>query len=136
MLANEITLSVDETNDGSVTPDVNHTFRRFEESLNRTTYIHSSGHNVGSRNQLQFYRTLPTASGNFRGSRKGAFKFTKDVVVPGSDGTTITVPLIIEVKMSSPVGSSDADLMVMRQKAIKLLDNDTIMNPFQGLQEI
>lgn len=136
MLANELALTVDETNDGATTPNVDHTFRRFEESQNRTTYVHTSGHSVGSRDQLQFYRTMPTSNGNFRGSRKGAVKFTKDVTVVGVDGTNLTVPLIIEVKMSSPVGVTDADLMVMRQKALALLDNDAVMGPFQGLQEI
>lgn len=136
MLANEITLTVDETNDGATTADVDHVYRRFEENANRTDYIHGSDHQVGSRNQLQFYRTTPTRNGNFKGSRKTTFKFTTDVSVPGVDGETVVAPSIIEVKMSNPVGVTDADLMVQRQKALALLDLDSVMAPFQGLQEI
>lgn len=137
MLDNEITLSVDETNDGVTTADVDHVYRRYDESSStRTTYIHSTNHAIGSRSQLQFYRTQPTVNGNFNGSRKASFKFTDDKVVAGSDGTDITAPLIIEVKLSSPVGVSDADLMVARQKALALLDDDSIMVPLCSLLEI
>lgn len=127
MQADVITLTVDETNDGAATPDVDHVYNRFEEHSNRSVYIEDN-HQLTSQDKLTLYRTFPKASGNFKGTAKSTFKFAKDFQVLGVDGlASLTSPLIVEVSFSVPVGITVADQMVARQKAIALLDNDTIM---------
>lgn len=127
MQPNSITLSVDEENDG-VGP-VNHVFTRFEEYLNRSVYI-GSDHTLSTKNTLGLYRTFPKPSGNFKGVAKTAFKFSQDVGVMGSDGTsTINAPIIIDVGFSIPVGATHAQILIARQRALALLDLDAIMTP-------
>lgn len=127
MQPNEITLSVDEENDG-VGP-VNHVFTRFEEHLNRAVYI-GPLHSMMARNTLTTYRTFPKISGNFRGVAKSAFKFSTDITVPGVDAeTSITAPVIVEVSFSVPVGATAAQTMLYRQRALALLDLDAVMAP-------
>lgn len=127
MQPNEITLSVDEQNDG-VDP-VNHVFSRFEQYQNRSTYV-GPAHALTSRNTLGFYRTFPKPSGNFKGVAKTSLKFTKDLAVDGVDGvSTITSPIITEVSFSIPVGATAAEILIARQKLISLLDSDAVMAP-------
>lgn len=127
MQPNEITLSVDEENDG-VGP-VNHVFTRFEEFQNRATYI-MSDHSMSAKNTLGFYRTFPKKSGNFNGVSKTSFKFTKDILVDGADGVAqITAPIIVDVSFSIPVGATSAQILIARQKALALLDLDAVMTP-------
>lgn len=125
MQPNEITLAVDEENDGVGL--ANHVFSRFEEFQNRASYI-SAEHSLDSRDTLGLYRTLPKPSGNFRGVAKSAVKFSMDVVVTGVDGVSqITSPVIGEVSFSVPVGTSAADALIMRQRIVALMDRDDIM---------
>lgn len=133
MLDNVITLSVDEQNDG-VGP-VNHVYTRFEENLNRTTYIHST-HTLSAKDTLSFYRTLPKPSGNFKGVAKTATKFSKDITVLGADGSNVTAPIIVEVSVSLPVGATAAQALIARQKAVSLLDLDAVMVPAMEQQMI
>lgn len=136
MLANEITLTVDEANDGDTTADVDHVYTRFEEFQNRTTYIGAT-HSLSNRDTLGFYRTFPKANGNFKGVIKNAVKFTKDLSVIGVDGVaTLTSPLIVEVNFSIPVGATTAEVLLARQKALALLDLDTVMNKLNNTLEI
>jgi hypothetical protein len=129
MQPNTITLAVDELNT-DITTD--HVFQRFEEFQNRSVYI-GPNHTVAGRNQLSFYRTFPKQSGNFRGTAKSAVKFTLDKTVLGVDGSSsIVAPLIVEVSFSIPVGTTDADILVMRQSALALLDSDTVMQPLNS----
>jgi hypothetical protein len=66
--------------------------------------------------------------GNFKGTAKSAMKFSKDYAVEGVDGiASLTSPLIFEVSCSVPVGIVVADQMISRQRAIALLDGDTLM---------
>jgi hypothetical protein len=127
MQPNEITLVVDETNDGETTADVSHVYTRFEDFQNRSLYI-GADHALTSRDTLGMYRSFPTPNGNFRGVAKTSFKFTEDVEVDGADGiATITAPMIIEVSCSFPVGSTLAQQMKQRQKALALLDLDDVV---------
>ena len=124
MLANTITLAVDELNNDN---DVEIDFERAYEYTNRTVYT-SENHSLDAKDQLTFYRTLPKVSGNFKGTAKSAFKFSQDFSVTGVDGlASLTSPIILEVGFSVPVGVSVADQLVARQRAIALLDDDTIM---------
>jgi hypothetical protein len=124
MLANTLTLAVDELNNGT---DVDIDFERSFEYTNRTVYT-SENHSLDAKDQLTFYRTLPKVSGNFKGTGKSAFKFSQDFSVTGVDGlAALTSPIILEVGFSVPVGVSVADQLVARQRAIALLDDDTIM---------
>lgn len=127
MQPNEITLSVDEENDG-VGP-VNHVFTRFDEYQNRAVYV-SSTHTPATKDTLSLYRTLPKSSGNFRGTTKSASKFAQDIVVTGVDGVSqLTAPIIVEVSLSLPVGATPAQAKIARQRAVALLDLDSIMSP-------
>lgn len=124
MLADVLTLAVDDlNNDGST----DHVFDRFEEYQNRSVYT-GVNHSVITRDTLSFYRTFPKVMGNFKGTAKCAMKFSKDYAVDGVDGiASLTSPLIIEVSCSVPVGIAVADQMVGRQRVIALLDDDSVM---------
>lgn len=136
MLPNEITLAVDEDNDGGTTSAVNHVYRRFREYAGRTTYIHSDAHSATSRNLIDFYASEAKPAGNFCGVRRASVKFTTDYEVVGKDGvSTITVPVIIEVKISAPVGLESADLIKEKQKVDAMIDLDSIMSPLMELSE-
>lgn len=125
MQPNTINLVVDPLNNGTTETQA---FERYEEYQNRSSYI-GDGHTPDNRNALAMYRTFPTRTGNFKGVAKSSVKFTKDVAVPGVDGVaSITAPIIIEVSYSVPVGTTTADLVEARQRAIALQDLDTIMN--------
>lgn len=129
MQPNEIILAVDLENTAVLT---NQTYTRFEEYLNRATYI-GEGHSLSARNTLSFYRTLPRTSGNFRGTAKTAVKFSRDISVLGVDGTAVIAPQIIEVSFSNPVGVTPAQSLEFRQKGVALLDRDDIMAALNNL---
>jgi len=125
MQADTITLAVDTANTGSTTSTA---FSRYAEELNKTTYIGASHVPNSTVDTLVFGRSLPTKNGTFLGTGKSQAKFTRTMSVAASDGTTLKVPLIIDVNFSVPVGTTSAELVKLRQTAIALLDNDTIMN--------
>lgn len=130
MQPNSFTLSVDTKNDTTTIVDL--TYDRFEENQNRSVYI-GPDHSLTLRNMINLYRTFPTTNGNFKGVAKSAVKLTQDVVVPGVDeSTSITKPVIIDVAISMPVGVSEADALALRQRAVSLLDLDTIMTELQS----
>jgi len=127
MQASTLNLSVDALNSGSPATQA---FARYDDSqAGKSVYI-GENHSLVARDELALYRSFPTKSGNFNGVGKSSFKFTRDVSVPGVDATTtITSPLIIEVRVSAPVGVSDALILEHRQRALALLDDDAIMVP-------
>lgn len=124
MQPDTITLAVDEANNATL---VNHVLTRYEEYLNRSTYI-SGTHDPSARDTLALFRSMPKSNGNFKGVQKTSFKFTKDVAVLGADGSDIVAPIIVEVNFSFPVGSAAASYIERRQSVIALLDSDTIMD--------
>lgn len=130
MLPNVITLAVDKLNDGNI---VNEVLTRFEEQTNRSVYVGES-HSIESRDTCTFYRTLPKPNGNFKGVAKTAFKFSRDLLVLGVDNTTsVSAPLIVEVSFSIPIGATEANKLLARQRAIALLDlDDGVMDPLQN----
>lgn len=126
MQPNEITLAVDVLNNGTT---VNEVYSRFDVNQNRATYIGGS-HAAENRDSFTMYRSFPTKSGNFKGVQKTSVKFTKDHEVPGVDGVaTLTAPVIVEINFSVPVGVTAAQLKTVRQRALALLDTDSIMEP-------
>lgn len=126
MLLPEITLAVDVLNNG--TP-VSQLFQSYDRYQNRSIYI-GSGHNPLSRNTVTFYRSFPTRIGNFLGTAKSSVKFTRDISVPGANGsTTNTAPMIAEVNFAFPSGATAAQMREARQQLIALLDRDDIMVP-------
>lgn len=127
MQPNVITLSVDEEND-NVGP-VNHVFTRFDEYQNRSGYI-SADHTLSNPDTLTLYRTMPKPNGTFRGVGKTSFKFSKSIVVTGVDGVSqLSAPLIVEVSFSIPVGATSSQILIARQRALALLDLDSVMSP-------
>jgi hypothetical protein len=130
---NVITLSVDEANDANV---ADYEYRRLNDHLFRSDYIHSSNHAVDSRDTLNFYATPAKPAGNFRGVQRSSYKFTTDIVVSGVDGVAeITSPIITEVKQSIPVGATNAQILLERQKALAMIDTDAIMDNLNELLE-
>lgn len=125
MQSNVITLNVDELNNDTT---VSTPYTRFDEYQNRTVYV-GENHTLASRDQLTLYRSFPSPSGNFKGVGKSSFKLSRDFIVDGADGVSQLVsPMIIEVKVSIPIGVSDADVLKMRQTAVAMLDLDTVMD--------
>lgn len=84
-------------------------FTRVREELDKTTY-NGPTHAPDKRELLQFYRTAPKQNGASRGMCKSAIKLTRDVSVATVTGETHTMPLIIEVSGSVPVGIAVAEL--------------------------
>lgn len=126
MQPNEIILAVDTLNNDTTN---NETFTRFEEAQNRSVYVGAT-HSVGSRDTLTLYRTFPKPNGNFKGVAKTSVKFSQDHQFDGIDGVaSITAPIIVEVSFSIPVGATSAQALEARQKALALLDLDTVMSP-------
>lgn len=120
-----ITLAVDVANNAVI---VDQPYNRYEEDKNRSSYV-SPAHLPDTRDMLTMYRTFPTRNGNFKGTGKSSVKFTQDVSVPGVDSsTTLTSPIILEVSFSVPVGTAVADLKEIRQRAVAILDSDTLMD--------
>lgn len=133
MLDNVITLAVDELNNATT---VNHVFDRVDKINNRSIYV-GENHVLTARDELSFYRTPQKLSGNFRGVAKSALKFTQDFVVDGVDGVSqLTSPIIAGVTFSVPVGVTAAAQLVMRQRIIALLDDDSIMVPLMNQLQI
>jgi len=129
MQPNIISLTVDPLNNATTETQE---YTRFEEFLNRSKYV-TSDHSLQSRDELTLYRTFPKQAGNFRGVGKSATKFALDVLVPGvDDTTTLNSSIIVEVSFSVPVGASDADVLLMRQRAVALLDLDSVMSPLNS----
>jgi hypothetical protein len=125
MQPNTISVNVDTLNDGTTIVEEDYT--RYEEYQNRSVYI-GENHSLSARDMLNLYRTFPKANGNSKGVAKSAVKLTLDVDVPGIDGiATLTVPFIIDISFSIPVGASSAAILRARQRALALLDSDVIM---------
>lgn len=124
MQDNVITLSVDELNDANMS---DHVFERIDSFSNRSVY-HGESHNLVAVDKFSLYRSYPKVSGNFRGVGKTSVKFTKDYAVTGVDGlAALTSPIIAEVSFSVPVGVSEADQLIIRQRLIAILDDDDVM---------
>lgn len=132
MQANTITLPVDVANNGTI---VNQEFSRFEEQVNRTTYV-GPNHTLASPDTMQLYRTLPVRSGASLGASKVTVKFTRHVSVTNADGTVSQRPLIIEASSSIPVGATVAQTKEARQKLIAVLDSDVVAGSLMDLGNI
>lgn len=125
MQADQIVIAVDAANDAN---PANETYTRYQEFPDRSTYI-GTAHVPEDRDVIAMYRTFPTRSGNFKGVSKSAVKLTKDVEVAGVDSsTTLTAPIIIDVSFSIPVGATAAEVLHARQRAVALLDTDSVMD--------
>lgn len=138
MLANSFTLSVNTDNDDGTTAEVEYVFNRYDDqSPNRSEYIEDTDHSLSLRDKIGFYRTFPKPSGNFPGTAKCAAKVTKDFVVPGMDSSTsITVPAIIDVGFSFPIGMTEEQRTALRMRVVALLSSDTIMLPLTGQLQV
>lgn len=89
------------------------TYTRFKPETNKTTY-NESAHQLDLRKKLEFYRNTPVAMGASRGTNRTTVKFTVDVEVPNADGTgDIVLPLIVETKVSVPIGTPDATVTAL-----------------------
>lgn len=120
MLDNQITLSVDVQNNGTIVPRL---YVRFDEYQNRTIYKGPS-HTLSQRDTLGFYRTPVKPNGTDFGTAKSAMKLTQDIQVPGKIAdTTVTKPIIADVSFSIPVGATPAQTLEFRQRLIAACDH-------------
>lgn len=126
MQTDPIVLIYDHDHDQNANQEID--YSRAEESAGRSVY-YSDSHTTVGRDTLTFLRTLPKVSGNDQGQAKASFKFTRDILVP-STLTSIEIkrPLIIEVSASIPVGATDAEILDIRERAIALLNDQTVMD--------
>lgn len=135
MQPNLITLDVNDDNDAA-TPVIQKVYTRFDEYQNRSEYI-SEDHTIFQRDKVGLYRSFPKQTGNFKGMAKCAIKFTRDTVVAGIDpATSNTVPAIIDIGFSFPVGISAEAALEYRMRAVSMLCNDSIMLPLINQQMI
>lgn len=119
-MSESITLPVDVANNGTI---VNQVIELFDAVTGRKEY-HFATHDFHARDIVIFNRSLPKPNGNFPGTRKASFKFTKDVTVTGVDpATQVKAPGILEINSSLPVGLTAADALLLRQRAIAILDS-------------
>lgn len=132
MQADSITIPVDAANSGTTTDEI---YTRVDYVSGRSEY-HGPNFEMDAREKLNFYRTLPKVNGNYKGSAKTSFKFTKDREVTSVDGSTISAPSIIEVSFSFPVGMTDAQMTEDRQRALALLDMDSVMDALHEHQRV
>lgn len=96
---NEITIAYTIASDSK-----SENFQRFDPgSGNISTYV-TSEHTTSLRDMLQWYRTASKPSGNFRGTKKVALKFTVDRSVTARDGSLIIAPEIWQLSGSIPEG--------------------------------
>jgi hypothetical protein len=130
MQANTITLPVDVLNNG--TPS-NKVFTRFEEVLNRSTYI-GPGHTQVARYLMQLYRAFAKRTGNFLGVSKSEVKITKDFTVLGVDGTNQVAPAIADASFSIPVGLTAAQMLELRQDLVAALDHAFMVSLQENLE--
>lgn len=129
MQPDALTLNVDYLNDSITTAEA---YSRFEQYQNRAVYI-GANHTPDARDTVSLYRSFPTKSGNFKGVKKTAVKFSKDQEVSGVDGvSSLSVPMIIEVNFSVPVGTTAAEVLKARQRVIAMLDDDSLMDPLNN----
>lgn len=119
-MSESITLPVDVANNGTV---VNQVIELFDAVTGRKEY-HFPAHDFQTRDTAVFTRSLPKPNGNFAGTRKASFKLTKDATVAGVDPTTqVKAPGILEINSSLPVGLTAANALLLRQRAIAILDS-------------
>jgi hypothetical protein len=136
MQENSLTLSVNVDNDDGTTPAVDSVYTRQNVYQDRSEYIHED-HTLELRDKLGFYRTIPKANGNFRGTAKTSAKLTKDYVVSGVDAsTTLVSPAIAEAGFSFPVGMTPAQTLEVRMRLVALILDDDIMADLCDKQEI
>lgn len=134
MQDNVITLAVDELNDANT---IDHVFTRFDDSLANRIIYNDDDHLFEARDTLGLYRTFPKPNANFKGVLKTTAKFTKDITVDGVDGvSSLTAPIILEINFSVPVGATNAQILIERQKALALLDLDIVMVDLNSKLEI
>lgn len=120
MQENTLTLSVDAAN--NATPS-NEVYERFLEEPNKSTYV-GALHTEDDRDMLQLYRTAPKRSGESRGMKRSSVKATVDVSVPNASGSgNIVLPLIAELSVSVPVGTTDAEVIHVLQRIIAFADD-------------
>lgn len=132
-----ITLNVNEDYDDGTTATVAYVYGRDNTNFPNKTEYFSDSHTVEARDILSLHRTDRKSNGNFRGVKKTAFKFTKDVVVDGADGLAqLTVPHIIEVSQSIPLGVTPADTLALRARVTALLAELDIMSDLSDSQII
>lgn len=133
MLENTITLSVDPTGDNTTKSDV--IISRFKEVENRTEY-RVPGHTLAKRDQMEVYRNDISPSGKYPGNAKGNVKLTKDADILGTDGSSIITPMICQIPMSLPVGTTDEEFYLLLGRLQALVLDKALMYRIYMQQEI
>lgn len=133
MQANTLTLPVDTTNNGTTT---NRNYNRYREEPEKTEY-RGPDHAGIVQDTLTITRKSPTRNGNFLGAYRTKAQFAQSYDVIGLDGTTQKgINATISIEVVAPLGLTDAQLKELRQRALALLDNDTVMDALNRHGEI
>jgi hypothetical protein len=123
---NDIVLSVDAANDSNPANETFSLVSPFSEG--KSTWL-KDGTMREDHDIVTFYGALPKRSGNFQGVYRSGIKATHGVEVEGVDSTTsLDSDIILNLSVSVPVGTATADLVLVRQRLIAALDDDTLMN--------
>lgn len=100
------TISLNVPTSSTVTTPVTVAFGRVREEMDKSTY-YGPDHSLEARQMMQLYRSAPKRSGESRGTQKTSVKLTADVGVPNASGSgDIVLPLIVEMNVSVPVGTT------------------------------
>jgi len=133
MQLNTIVLQVDELDDAVLVPT---TYTRFEEIQNRTTYLELDNHSSMKPRKLQLYRSPLSSPGLSFGKQKSAVKFTDGFDVLNKEGATVVENALVNISFSLPVGLSDAQRTLVRERVVAMINDDTVMDSLIKLGEI
>lgn len=90
-------------------------------STNKSVYT-EGGAGLQAKDKVELYRSFPKKNGNFLGMIKSSLKHTKDVTVKDAQGNDSTVPAIITISVSVPLGISDnacSDMLLQNAEFLK-----------------
>jgi hypothetical protein len=112
-------------------------YERITEIGENISHYGTSANLPEARDEFRLYRTYAKANGNFKGVKKSAAKTTTDYSVLAVDGVaTLTSPSIIKTEFSFPVGMTEAEQILERQKHIALLSDNDVMGELNWRQII
>jgi hypothetical protein len=130
---NEIALIVDPLNNGTTeTQTYSNQSRAEGSSLYRLV-----GSDLKNRDELRFAATLPKRSGNFPGVLRTEVRLTQSVEVEGVEtSTTVSGTATLSLQASIPLGMTEADVKLLRQRMIALLDEDSVVSDLMQIGEV
>lgn len=113
---------------GVESADTDVVYSRYDDTTPNRVIFNSEENVLGvTRDTLTAYRTFPKRNGISLGVKKSAVKLTRDFTVENTDDTTQIAPLIIEMRVSMPVGVTSAEAELATRQFRDLLDQPTVI---------